>query len=124
MIYVKQHCSRERYEETFIMLWKCIFEQHIDISEPENMTKALREYFSDKEVQDVMEAASRPRYKQALTQNTQKAVELGAFGAPFFWVHNKEGEQEPFFGSDRFHFMWQYLGIPWSDIAISEKAKL
>jgi len=44
------------------------------------------------------------------------------------WVRNTEGKEEPFFGSDRFHFMWEYLGLPWQDIEIlppkGEKAKL
>lgn len=42
----------------------------------------------------------------------------GAFGSPWFWVRNGEGKEEPFFGSDRFHFMWEYLGLPWQDIEI------
>lgn len=88
------------------------------------MSRALSEHFGEDEVKDVLEAASRPHYKQALTDNTQRAIELGAFGAPFFWVRNREGYEEPFFGSDRFHFMWEYLGIPWSDIAIQPKARL
>jgi glutathione S-transferase kappa 1 len=124
MIYVKQHYRREQYEEAFVTLWKYLSEHHVDISKPENMSKALREHFVDEEVGEILEAASTPQYKQALTDNTQKAIELGAFGAPFFWVHNKKGQEEPFFGSDRFHYMWEYLGIPWSDIFIREKAKL
>lgn len=53
----------------------------------------------------------------------------GAFGCPWFWVVNTErrahgghgrggleGESEkvggePFFGSDRWHFIWDYLGV-------------
>lgn len=124
MIYVKEHYSREEYEDAFITLWGYIFEQHADISKPENMSKALREHFTDHQAQEIVEAASTPQYKQELTHNTQRAIELGAFGAPFFWVRNERGQEEPFFGSDRFHFMWDFLGIPWSDIAIQEKARL
>ncbi len=124
MVFVKQRYSREQYEEAFITLWKYVFEQHIDISKLENMAKALSEQFADTEVEDILEAASRPHYKQALAANTQRAIELGAFGAPFFWVRNEDGQEEPFFGSDRFHFLWEYLGIPWMDLAIQQKAKL
>lgn len=45
------------------------------------------------------------------------------------WVRNDEGKEEPFFGADRFHFMWEFLGVRWRDIEIIprggiEKAKL
>jgi glutathione S-transferase kappa 1 len=124
MIYVKERYHREKYEEAFITLWEHFFEQHIDISRPENMANALREKLEEHQVQEILEAASTPRIKQALTDNTRRAIELGAFGAPFFWVRNDKGHDEPFFGSDRFHFMWDYLGLPWSDISIQERAKL
>jgi hypothetical protein len=53
-----------------------------------------------------------------LTANTKEALDKGAFGVPWFWVRNAEGKEEPFIGSDRFHFMWEFLGLPWQDIAI------
>jgi glutathione S-transferase kappa 1 len=44
------------------------------------------------------------------------------------WVRNGEGKEEPFFGSDRFAFMWTFLGVPFRDIEIipgkEVKAKL
>jgi glutathione S-transferase kappa 1 len=124
MMYIKDHFSREKYEETFISLWKNLFEQQKDISSAEILSEILTEQFDKSEVQDVLKAASMPQYKQALTQITQKAIDLGAFGAPFFWVRNKDGDEEPFFGSDRFNFMWEFLKLPWADIAIEGKAKL
>jgi glutathione S-transferase kappa 1 len=74
--------------------------------------------------------------------------ELGAFGCPYFWVINDERSSgsssysgtpsssssqpgaarwrkierndggEPFFGSDRWHYIWEYLDIPWSDVRV------
>lgn len=60
----------------------------------------------------------------------KKVLELGAFGAPWMWVKNGEGKEEPFFGSDRCHFMWEFLKLPWRDIEVlpkgaeAEKSKL
>lgn len=43
-------------------------------------------------------------------------------------VHDGKGNVEPFFGSDRFHFMWDYLGLPHGDLELKvqgrEKGKL
>lgn len=102
MIYIKRHYSRERYETTFLSLWEAMFYNGIDISMPEEVTNLLKRHgYSDREVEDILAAASSPDYKQALTANTQIALDKGAYGAPWFWVRNAEGKEEPFFGSDR-----------------------
>lgn len=77
---------------------------------------ALRKVFNIQEAEDILKAAQTPEIKQALNDTTRHAVEdLGAFGCPWFWVHDGLGNAEPFFGSDRFHYMWDYLGIPHRD---------
>jgi hypothetical protein len=124
-----------------------MYQKNIDVSKPENLAKLLQSHgFSDEDIKKILTAASSPEYKQALADNTQKALDLGAYGAPWFWVRNSEGKEEPFFGSDRyvgkvpysmilfcfgskgltfarFAYMWQYLGLPFQDIAIVEKEK-
>lgn len=49
-----------------------------------------------------MTAAETKEWKDKLLANTQEALDQGAFGAPWFWVRNAEGKEEPFFGSDRY----------------------
>jgi pyrimidine deaminase RibD-like protein len=58
-----------------------------------------KKLFSEDEVERIMQ--SRGSMKDVLLATTKMAVDLGAFGAPWFWVTNDKGEQEPFFGSDR-----------------------
>ncbi|KAJ6077318.1 uncharacterized protein N7446_000254 [Penicillium canescens] len=102
MIYIKRNFPREKYEKTFLTLWEWIFYKGIDISKPENLAEVFRSNgYSDSET----------------------ALDKGAYGAPWFWVRNSEGKEEPFFGSDRFAFMWMYLGLPFQDVAIEEKGK-
>ena len=101
MVYVKDAFPKEKFEKSFQHLWVAMWEEGKDLSKPELMSEALSEYFSADEVRQIMEAANTPKYKQALNANTQKALELGAFGNPWFWVTNREGKGEPFFGSDR-----------------------
>lgn len=60
-------------------------------------------------------------WKDKLSSNTKEALDQGAFGAPWMWVTNAEGVCEPFFGSDRFHFMWEFLGLPKRDLEILPK---
>ena len=65
-----------------------------------------------------MRSASNEEIKKQLTANTEEAVRRGAYGAPWFWVQNGDGKEEPFFGSDRFAFMWAYLGVPTEELRI------
>jgi 2-hydroxychromene-2-carboxylate isomerase len=53
-----------------------------------------------------------PQVKEQLKQHTAEAISRGAFGAPFFWVRNKQGKEEPFFGSDRFDHIAHFLNEP------------
>lgn len=86
---------------------------------------------SPQEVRAILEAAASPQYKNALTEATAGVLEMGAYGAPWFWVvpdRKTEGDQaesqaegEPFFGSDRFGHMWRFLGVPFRDTEIVPK---
>lgn len=83
------------------------------------MLTALLKVFDNEEAEEVIKAAQSPEIKQALNDTTKHAVEdLGAFGCPWFWVHDGKGNAEPFFGSDRFHYMWDYLDIPHRDLEV------
>lgn len=125
MTYVKEKYPNDRFEEAFLVLWDSIFFRHIDISKPENMALALADgRFSEPEIKDILTAAGEQQFKQKMLDRTQEAVDKGAYGAPWFWVRNGKGEEEPFFGSDRFHYMWEFLGLPWSDIQIKEKSNM
>lgn len=71
----------------------------------------------------MLQAAEDPRWKQKLQDNTKEALESGAFGAPWFVVTNSAGERSVFFGSDRFHYMFAFLGLP-EEEGLGEKARL
>lgn len=52
-------------------------------------------HFSTEEVKDILDADVTSEFKQKLNENTQKALDSGA---PWFWVRNEDGEEEPFSG--------------------------
>ncbi|KAL9484980.1 hypothetical protein ACSS6W_003769 [Trichoderma asperelloides] len=81
-----------------------------------------KKLFTEEEVETIMQ--SRGKMKDALLATTKRAVDLGAFGAPWLWVTNAKGESEPFFGSDRFHHIYRFLDIPHQDIAVLAPSKL
>lgn len=100
--------------ETFLSAIEFLFHQfwsppHVNLTVDENLRKALlaatgkdgsgRTLFSEDHVQKILDG--RVLMKDVLKEQTARAVELGAFGAPWLWVTNAKGETQPFFGSDR-----------------------
>jgi len=124
MLYVKDAYPAEKFEAAFAELWIIMWQEGVDISKPDNMAKALSRHFPEGEVKTILGKASDPYYKQKLLDDTKKVVEMGAFGAPWMMVTNGDGVTEPFFGSDRFHYMWEFLGLKWNDISLEPKPKL
>ena len=120
MCYIKANYEREQFEKAFLDLWTAAWEQGVDISKPEALAGVYQRHFSDAAVKTILQAGTEQRWKDQLNANTKTALENGAFGAPWFWVRNRKGKEEPFFGSDRFHFMWAYLDIPHRDFEVLE----
>lgn len=88
-----------------------LWEQDKDISQDSQLAKTWGGLFKEEELKSIIEATEEEEYKNALTENTNEAVKSGAFGAPWSVVRNAKGEETRYFGSDRFHFMWDFLGI-------------
>lgn len=101
MVFVKSAFPTSKYEASFLELWVAMWEQGLDLSKPDLLAQVLARHFEDEDVRGILEAANSPEWKRKLQDNTQRALDKGAFGAPWFWVRNKRGVEEPFFGSDR-----------------------
>ncbi|OTB06047.1 hypothetical protein M426DRAFT_319414 [Hypoxylon sp. CI-4A] len=75
--------------------------------------------FSEDEIARILQAAESQEYKDVLRQTTETALRRGAFGAPWLWVTNAEtGKSEPFFGSDRWHHVYAFLGLPYQSVEL------
>ncbi|QKX54072.1 uncharacterized protein TRUGW13939_01155 [Talaromyces rugulosus] len=138
--YIKSAYPRAKFEETFNLYWQWLWYEHHDISKPDVLAKLLQSPqagFSADQVAEIMAAANDKKWKDELLAKTQEALDKGAFGAPWFWVvrTGEKGEvfdECGFFGSDRFHYMWLFLELPFDDIKIQpgnqsltdDKAKL
>lgn len=79
-----------------------MWENGKDVSNPEVLTEVLKFRLKEDEVKVAVESANSAPYKQRLNDNTKEALDHGAFGCPWFFVRNSKGEDEPFFGSDRY----------------------
>ncbi|KAF2399388.1 DSBA family oxidoreductase [Trichodelitschia bisporula] len=121
MVYIKEKYPRDQYETMLQELWTGYWGDHLDLSKPDIMSKVFARHFKPEEVEQIMKAGTSPEYKQKLSKITGRLVESGAYGCPWFEVTNSKGKTEPFFGSDRWHYMYQFLDLPFQDIALPEK---
>lgn len=121
MLVVKDRHPNEKFEQVFLETWRYSFVTHVNIEKIEGLTNLLKKFFDDAEVNEILRLMKTQEYKDKLTANTKDALEQGAFGAPWFKLTNSKGEVEPLFGSDRFHFMWDFLGIDFEDLKIVDK---
>ncbi|KAJ7757636.1 putative glutathione S-transferase kappa 1 [Mycena metata] len=128
LCYIKDTFPRSTFEQAWIAFFRASWiPRQLDLSKPDVLETMLREskLFSAQEVDAICAAAKTQEWKDRLTANTKTALDLGAFGAPWLMVRNAEGKVEPFFGSDRFYFIWEYLGLPWKDFELlPRRAKL
>ncbi|KAH7402755.1 glutathione S-transferase kappa 1 [Pyrenochaeta sp. MPI-SDFR-AT-0127] len=117
LCYVKE-AHPQHFLPIFMDLFREMWENGKDVSKPDVLADLLKARLEESEVKAAMEGANSAPIKQRLNDNTKEALDRGAFGCPWFFVRNSKGEEEPFFGSDRFHFMWEYLGLPWVDVEL------
>ncbi|OTA94543.1 hypothetical protein M434DRAFT_394600 [Hypoxylon sp. CO27-5] len=134
--HVKRHYSLGTYLATWRYLFHAFWTLHEPPITPEALRKALsdvpvdfspeeasgrgkKKLFTTSEVDGILRAAASLEYKNVLRQTTQTALKRGAFGAPWLWVTN-EGtkESEPFFGSDRWNHVYEFLGLPYQDVTL------
>ncbi|OLN85820.1 Glutathione S-transferase kappa 1 [Colletotrichum chlorophyti] len=137
LCFIKKHYPITAYQTAWHWLLHRFWElPHLNITKLEALAEALAEapaeyppqppsiagagdkLFSPAEVKKILEGAATQEIKDSVKASTQEAIDRGAFGAPWFWAVNDKGKGEPFFGSDRFHFLYEFLGVPFQDIAI------
>ena len=105
LCYIKSTFSPSTFEKAWLQLLKNLWTPpQLNISNAEPLKQVLESstLFAPEEVEKIMTAAAEKEWKDKLLENTKKALDLGAFGAPWMWVKNNEGKEEPFFGSDRY----------------------
>ncbi|KAG0279924.1 Glutathione S-transferase kappa 1 [Linnemannia gamsii] len=90
-----------------------------DVSQQDTLINALAPILGTDKATKYMQQTSEKEIKQLLIDNTNEAIEAGAFGAPTFII-KKAGSDNPhlFFGSDRFEVIASFLGLPYEGLAL------
>ncbi len=89
----------EKYMET---IFNGIWVEDLNMGDVSILTQQLKQ--NDINSDKIIELCQSDEIKNALKENTEKAVERGVFGAPTFFIGN-----EMFFGQDRLDCVKEYL---------------
>jgi len=114
--YVKDHYPSEVFDETFFGLASGYWSKGIDISTREGVLEALVGVFSGGDLKEIVEKSLASENKQRVVDTT---MSIGAFGAPWITVINKNGERRDWFGNDRWHQIFSFLEVPFTPITIT-----
>ncbi|KAI1122951.1 thioredoxin-like protein [Nemania abortiva] len=95
---------------------------HFQLASP----SSSKRLFTPEQVAQVLDGLSAAEVKAALKARVDEALARGAFGAPWIWATNAQGRSEPFFGSDRWHFVYDFLDVPYQKMQLlpPQKARL
>ncbi|KAI1365174.1 hypothetical protein F5Y08DRAFT_187721 [Xylaria arbuscula] len=74
--------------------------------------------FTPEQVAQILEGINTDVIKNELKSRVDEALARGAFGAPWLWVTDAQGRSEPFFGSDQWHFVYEFLGVPYQKMQL------
>ncbi|KAL3060030.1 hypothetical protein OYC64_014594 [Pagothenia borchgrevinki] len=103
----------EQVERVSRELWRRIWYEDKDITEPASLSEAgIKAGLSDSEIKELLELSNSKEIKNKLKISTQNALDYGAFGFPLVVCH-LNGKPEMFFGSDRFELMAHCIGEKW-----------
>ncbi|GJJ78853.1 glutathione S-transferase kappa 1 [Entomortierella parvispora] len=127
LLIVIQKCEPALYQACVEALYGAYWGKGEDVTQKEVIMAALAPVFngSESKVAELIQMAAEKDIKQKLVDNTNEALDKGAFGAPWFVVKQAGSDEEHFFfGSDRFELMTNFLDLPYYGLAVNKSAKL
>ncbi|XP_029959058.1 glutathione S-transferase kappa 1 [Salarias fasciatus] len=112
-VQAKEKSGDRQVEQISRELWRRIWSQDEDITEPASIAQAaVKAGIPEGAVKELLELSKSKEIKDKLKLSTQEALDYGAFGFPLLVCH-VDGKPEIFFGSDRFELMAHCIGEKW-----------
>nr|KAJ3421232.1 hypothetical protein HK105_004142 [Polyrhizophydium stewartii] len=116
LTYVKAH-EPSKLAPASLALWRAYWGDGNSIDKEDVLVQYLTPVLGAEKTKAYLSTSSSdPATKQKLTQETKRATDIGAFGAPWIVVEREvDGKPvvESFFGSDRFENIAMTLGKPY-----------
>ncbi|EXJ81357.1 hypothetical protein A1O3_07647 [Capronia epimyces CBS 606.96] len=82
-----------------------------NLADPAVFGPILSQVLGQEVVRDGLDRIASPQVKKQLVANTDRALDAGAFGLPWFQCRNARGEVEAFWGFDHLGQVVRFLGL-------------
>ncbi|XP_020626223.1 glutathione S-transferase kappa 1-like isoform X1 [Orbicella faveolata] len=104
--------------------WMRIWSRDEDITEPQSLLEVCQNIgLTEHQTQSLVSKIGDQEIKDKLKETTQKALDMGAFGAPIIVAH-VNGKPHMYFGSDRFLLLANLLGVEWEGPLVPRNSNL
>lgn len=103
--------------------YKAIFKDHFEVGKLPFDELAKKAGLSEDVIAQVNKSTSSQEVKDKLSNNSQEALQAGAFGAPTMIVDAGNGEKSLFFGCDRIELVAHTLGVEYGG-SLTQLSKL
>lgn len=107
--------SNELLAQCLDALHSAMWEDHIDISKPDNFTPILEKVLGKEKAAKAI-AMGPKEGKDLVLKNSQAAVDEGAFGLPWFGVDKGDGKVMGFWGVASLPYVCDFLEIEGLDM--------
>ncbi|KAI8936032.1 hypothetical protein NX059_007534 [Plenodomus lindquistii] len=102
----------ELVERAVTLFWRDMWAEWKEPTKPENILAIIKTVVgNEEEAQKIVSAMQSDEVKKALSSNTDKAFEDGAFGLPWFVATNAKGKTERFWGVDHIGHVCDHLEL-------------
>ncbi len=101
----------DKLPDSFAALYHAFWVEGKTIGKPEVIGPALQQVFGEAGAKEILEKVGSAEVKKRLSENSDWAMEKGAFGLPWFVATNAKGEEESFWGVDHLGQVVEHLGL-------------
>jgi len=105
----------DKLTDCFAALYQAFWVEGKTIGKPDVFGPVLTQVLGEKDGKAILEKVGSAEAKKRLQENSDKAMEEGAFGLPWFVATNSRGEKEAFWGVDHIGQVVEHLELPRKD---------
>ncbi|KAG0151999.1 hypothetical protein CROQUDRAFT_650585 [Cronartium quercuum f. sp. fusiforme G11] len=113
LLRILHKAAPDKLESSTERLWEAMFITGKPIEDSDSIKTVLLSDFHPTELDEYIELSKLGQHKASMKQAAEDLVHLGAFGFPWIEITKPNGEKLKIFGSDRFEFLANWLGVKW-----------
>ncbi|KAH9819673.1 thioredoxin-like protein [Melampsora americana] len=113
LLRIIQKLSPDKLEKSTDKLYEAMFITRKPLEDLSKTKSILTDLINSSVLEDYITLSTQEESKRSMRESAEELVKNGAFGFPWIEVIKPNGDQLHVFGSDRFEFLANWLGVKW-----------